>query len=165
LSTFGNAWLQNGSKNEPRAPRTSIGCPHKGPSAVCLSTPQFHFTLTSTSKVNSTRKTRKKCRGLELLMGANPQPPHPNPQPPAPTPQPPTHHPQPPTLNPPTPCPQPSTPNPTPHTSHPTPHTPQPQTPHPTPHTPHPTPHTPHLRSKTPSPDSAEPHECSGVEC
>ena len=32
LSTFGNACSQNGSKNEPRAPRTSIRCPHEGPS-------------------------------------------------------------------------------------------------------------------------------------
>ena len=31
LSTFGNKCPQNGSKNEPRAPRTSMGCPHEGP--------------------------------------------------------------------------------------------------------------------------------------
>ena len=33
LSTFGNKCPQNGSKNEPRAPRTSMGCPHEGPRA------------------------------------------------------------------------------------------------------------------------------------
>jgi hypothetical protein len=31
LSTFGNTCPQNGSKNEPRAPRTSLGCPHIRP--------------------------------------------------------------------------------------------------------------------------------------
>ena len=31
LSTFGNTCPQNGSKNEPRAPRTSLGYPHRGP--------------------------------------------------------------------------------------------------------------------------------------
>ena len=31
LSTFGNTCPQNGSKNEPRAPRTSLGYPHIGP--------------------------------------------------------------------------------------------------------------------------------------
>ena len=31
LSTFVNMCPQNGSKNEPRAPRTSLGCPHIGP--------------------------------------------------------------------------------------------------------------------------------------
>ena len=30
LSTFGNTCPQNGSKNEPRAPRTSLGYPHIG---------------------------------------------------------------------------------------------------------------------------------------
>ena len=28
LSIFGDEYPQNGSKNEPRAPRTSLGCPH-----------------------------------------------------------------------------------------------------------------------------------------
>ena len=34
-STFGDICPQNGSKNEQRAPRTSMGCPPQGPS-VCL---------------------------------------------------------------------------------------------------------------------------------
>jgi len=34
LSTFGNKCPQNGSKNEPRAPRTCMGCPHEGPQVV-----------------------------------------------------------------------------------------------------------------------------------
>jgi hypothetical protein len=32
LSIFGDKCPQNGSKNEQRAPRTSMGCPHIGPS-------------------------------------------------------------------------------------------------------------------------------------
>ena len=36
LSSFGDKCQQNGSKNEQRAPRTSMGCPHVGPSvATC----------------------------------------------------------------------------------------------------------------------------------
>jgi hypothetical protein len=34
LSIFGDTYPQNGSKNEQRAPRTSMGCPHQGPSVV-----------------------------------------------------------------------------------------------------------------------------------
>ena len=34
LSTFGNTCPQNGSKNEPRAPKTSLGYPHEGPSVA-----------------------------------------------------------------------------------------------------------------------------------
>jgi hypothetical protein len=30
LSIFGDEYPQNGSKNEQRAPRTSMGCPHIG---------------------------------------------------------------------------------------------------------------------------------------
>ena len=32
LTTFGDKYPQNGSKNEPMAPRTNLECPHKGPS-------------------------------------------------------------------------------------------------------------------------------------
>jgi len=34
LSIFGDKCPQNGSKNEQRAPRTSMGCPHIGPFVV-----------------------------------------------------------------------------------------------------------------------------------
>ena len=34
LSIFGDKYPQNGSKNAPRAPRTSLGCPHLGPSVI-----------------------------------------------------------------------------------------------------------------------------------
>ena len=36
LSSSGNKCAQNGSKNEPRAPRTSMECPHEGPRVVRL---------------------------------------------------------------------------------------------------------------------------------
>ena len=39
LSTFGNTCPQNGSKNEPRAPRTSLGYPHIGASVVRVQRP------------------------------------------------------------------------------------------------------------------------------
>ena len=31
LSCFGGTYLRNGSKNEPMAPTTNLGCPHEGP--------------------------------------------------------------------------------------------------------------------------------------
>ena len=35
-STFGNKYTQNGSKNDTMAPRTTLECPHEGPSVVRL---------------------------------------------------------------------------------------------------------------------------------
>ena len=37
LSSFGDKFSQNGSKNGLRAPRTGMGCPHIGPSVVPFS--------------------------------------------------------------------------------------------------------------------------------
>ena len=34
LSIFGAKCPQNGSKNDPIAPRTTLGCPHEGPSVA-----------------------------------------------------------------------------------------------------------------------------------
>ena len=34
LSIFGDKCPQNGSKNDPMAPRTTLECPHEGPSVV-----------------------------------------------------------------------------------------------------------------------------------
>ena len=34
LSTFGDKYPRNGSKNEPMAPTTDLGCPHEGPRVV-----------------------------------------------------------------------------------------------------------------------------------
>ena len=45
LSTFGNKCPQNGSKNEPRAPRTSLGCPQEGPSVVDNLLVRIHFII------------------------------------------------------------------------------------------------------------------------
>ena len=43
LSSFGNTCPQNGSKNEPRAPRTSLGYPHIGPFVVRTSVESHKF--------------------------------------------------------------------------------------------------------------------------
>jgi hypothetical protein len=36
LSFFGDKYPQNGSKNDPMVPRTTLGCPHEGPRVVYL---------------------------------------------------------------------------------------------------------------------------------
>ena len=48
LSIFGDKCPQNGSKNEQRAPRTSMGCPHIGPSVGPLAEPARVGTSTVT---------------------------------------------------------------------------------------------------------------------
>ena len=48
LSTFGNTCPQNGSKNEPRAPRTSLGYPHIRPFVDGESSPCWEMTWADT---------------------------------------------------------------------------------------------------------------------
>ena len=64
LPTFGNTCPQNGSNNEPRAPRTSLGYPHIGPFVVQLGTAFATRSQSSNSRTHTAFHGGVSCEGV-----------------------------------------------------------------------------------------------------
>ena len=81
LSIFGDKCLQNGSKNEQRAPRTSMGCPHIGPFVVhSRARCRFHSTNRQ-GLVTCYRSLAPRARNLSALTSLSRAPSFPCPCP------------------------------------------------------------------------------------